>query len=171
MVAQRKVIQGLADDTNNQLKKNVYQNYSQFIETAKEISYLESDMYRLSHLITEQRKLLSGLLETSLLGDRVPLSHQVTVQEQVQEVQEVAEAQPRPNQGRQELLDLMEKVEGGREVIAVQTRFLLYHGDLVEMDTGDNSALHRVHGYLCNDSLVGGLLLLLILLLILYCTS
>ena len=36
----------MADDTNNQLKKNVYQNYSQFIETAKEISHLESDMYR-----------------------------------------------------------------------------------------------------------------------------
>merc|ERR1719431_1224396 len=73
--AQRKVIQTVADETNNQLKKNVYQNYSQFIETAKEISHLETDMYRLSHMITEQRKLLTGLLETSLLGDSVPLSH------------------------------------------------------------------------------------------------
>ena len=45
-MAQRKVIQTLSDDTNNQLKKNVYQNYSQFIETAKEISHLETDMYR-----------------------------------------------------------------------------------------------------------------------------
>ena len=47
-MAQRKVIQTLSDDTNNQLKKNVYQNYSQFIETAKEISHLETDMYRYS---------------------------------------------------------------------------------------------------------------------------
>ena len=61
VLAQRKVIQGLSDETNNQLKKNVYQNYSQFIETAKEISCLESDMYRLSHMITEQRKMLTGL--------------------------------------------------------------------------------------------------------------
>ena len=46
ILSQRKVIQNLSDDTNNQLKKNVYQNYSQFIETAKEISHLENDMYR-----------------------------------------------------------------------------------------------------------------------------
>jgi hypothetical protein len=35
---QRQKIQSLADETNIQLKKNVYQNYMQFIETAKEIS-------------------------------------------------------------------------------------------------------------------------------------
>ena len=152
VLAQRKVIQGLSDETNNQLKKNVYQNYSQFIETAKEISCLESDMYRLSHMITEQRKMLTGLLETSLLGDRVPLSHQALMVEEKEE--EGEEVLPKPNQGRQELLDLMEKVEGGREVIQVQSRFILYHGDLVEMDVSENTALHRVHGYLCNDSLV-----------------
>lgn len=31
-------IQALSDETANSLKKNVYQNYMQFIETAKEIS-------------------------------------------------------------------------------------------------------------------------------------
>jgi hypothetical protein len=35
---QRQKIQFLADETNISLKKNVYQNYMQFIETAKEIS-------------------------------------------------------------------------------------------------------------------------------------
>lgn len=35
---QRQKIQSLADETNVLLKKNVYQNYMQFIETAKEIS-------------------------------------------------------------------------------------------------------------------------------------
>merc|ERR1719350_77543 len=105
-------------------------------------------------MITEQRKMLTGLLETSLLGDSVPLTH-------VMEKGEApAEKEPEPNtvnsvdQGRKDLLDLMENVEGGREIIDVQTRFVLHHGDLVEMDTGDNSALHRVHGYLCNDSLI-----------------
>jgi hypothetical protein len=53
------------------LKKNVYQNYKQFIETAKEISYLESEMYQLSHMITEQRNLLTCLMETSILGEKV----------------------------------------------------------------------------------------------------
>ncbi|CAG2066025.1 unnamed protein product [Timema podura] len=35
---QRQKIQALADETNLSLKRNVYQNYMQFIETAKEIS-------------------------------------------------------------------------------------------------------------------------------------
>ena len=52
------------------------------------------------------------------------------------------------------LKELMESVEGGREVIDVPTRFVLFHCDLVEMDIADNSALHRVHGYICNDSLI-----------------
>ena len=63
--------QTLSEDTNSQLKKNVYQNYGQFIETAKEISYLESEMYQLAHMITEQRNLLLELMDSSILGDKV----------------------------------------------------------------------------------------------------
>jgi len=154
VLQKRKVIQSLADETNNQLKKNVYQNYSQFIETAKEISHLENDMYRLSHMITEQRKLLSGLLETSLLGDSVPLSHVMEKEETPTETEPEVGQLNSMDSGRKELLDLMENVEGGREVIDVPTRFVLQHCDLVEMDISDNSALHRVHGYICNDSLI-----------------
>ena len=154
VVQKRKVIQSLADETNNQLKKNVYQNYSQFIETAKEISHLENDMYRLSHMITEQRKLLTGLLETSLLGDSVPLSHVIEKEETPAETEPELGQVNSMDSGRKELLDLMENVEGGREVIEVPTRFVLHHCDLVEMDISDNSALHRVHGYICNDSLI-----------------
>ena len=65
------IFQTLSEDTNSQLKKNVYQNYGQFIETAKEISYLESEMYQLAHMITEQRNLLLELMDSSILGDKV----------------------------------------------------------------------------------------------------
>lgn len=41
------------------LKQNVYQNYVQFIETAKEISHLESEMYQLSQILSEQRSFLN----------------------------------------------------------------------------------------------------------------
>ena len=63
--------QTLSEDTNSQLKKNVYQNDGQVIETAKEISYLESEMYQLAHMITEQRNLLLELMDSSILGDNV----------------------------------------------------------------------------------------------------
>ena len=105
-------------------------------------------------MITEQRKMLTGLLETSLLGDTVPLTHAIEKGEVVAEKEEEPTNVNTVDQGRKDLLDLMENVEGGREIIDVQTRFILHHGDLVEMDTGDNSALHRVHAYLCNDSLI-----------------
>ena len=105
-------------------------------------------------MITEQRKMLTGLLETSLLGDSVPLTHIMEKGETISEKEPEPENINIVDQGRKDLLDLMENVEGGRDIIDVQTRFILHHGDLVEMDINDNSALHRVHGYLCNDSLV-----------------
>lgn len=38
LVLLRKKIHGRLEETNDNLKKNVYQNYMQFIDTAKEIS-------------------------------------------------------------------------------------------------------------------------------------
>jgi len=152
ILGQRRMIQELSEDTNTLLKQNVYQNYKQFIETAQEISHLENDMYRLSSMITEQRRFLSGLLENSILGDAVPLTHTLD--------QEEAEPEPEPapgnrqESGRQLLVELMEGVEGGRDIIDIPTRFLLYDGDLIEMDTNEHSAIHRVHIYLTNDSII-----------------
>ena len=54
-------------------------------------------------------------------------------------------------EGRKKLFDLLEKVEGCSHVTDVPTRYVLYDGDLVEMDISENTALHRVHGYLMND--------------------
>ncbi len=68
---QRANIAALSEDTHAQLKKNVYQNYGQFMNTAKEISFLESEMYQLSHMITEQRNIIQRMSETSVLGDKI----------------------------------------------------------------------------------------------------
>ena len=70
-------MQTLSEDTHSQLKKNVYENYGQFMTTAKEIAFLESEMYQLSHMITEQRNILQEMAETSMLGDKVPLTHEI----------------------------------------------------------------------------------------------
>ena len=66
---QRKNIQALSEDTSAQLKRNVYDNYGQFMATAKEIAFLESEMYQLSHMITEQRNVLERMASASILGD------------------------------------------------------------------------------------------------------
>lgn len=66
----RKAIQQKADETNTQLKKNVYQNYTLFIDTAKEINLLKNEMYTLSNLLSDEQKLLSSLLDISISGDK-----------------------------------------------------------------------------------------------------
>ena len=66
-------VQKLVDQTNLLLKKNVYKNYTLFIETAREISVLEGEMYQLSHLLTDQKDGLHLLLETSMTNDRLEL--------------------------------------------------------------------------------------------------
>lgn len=83
-------IQSHSDTVSSTLKKHVYENYMQFIETAKEISRelvfriflffvdliaryfldLESEMYQLSHILIEQRNLLSTLRDESMLEDQ-----------------------------------------------------------------------------------------------------
>src|SRR5699024_4801497 len=58
----RKTVQNVADETNTQLKKNVYKNYQLFIDTSKEISYLKKEMSQLSKLLNDENKLLDNML-------------------------------------------------------------------------------------------------------------
>ncbi|XP_059093169.1 exocyst complex component 8-like [Tigriopus californicus] len=155
---QRKNIQTLSEDTHSHLKRNVFENYKQFIETAKEISFLESEMYQLSHMITEQRNILSKLGQTSILGDKVPSALELGENgsghpDVVYEGDLPGDKSKRNDfeEGRRKLYDLLDKVEGCSHVTDVPNRFLLHEGDLVEMDLNENTALHRVHGYLLND--------------------
>lgn len=147
---QRQRIHQLAEETNAQLKKNVYMNYMQFIDTAKEISYLESEMYQLSHLITEQKSLLTSLLELSITGERGPGS---AAQEMIEvNPQEIKEMQNREN--RKKLTGLLEKIEGCSHVMEVEDRYLVFDGDLVELNQDDYTAMQRIHAYLLSDSLM-----------------
>ncbi|KAJ9594195.1 hypothetical protein L9F63_014355, partial [Diploptera punctata] len=145
---QRQKIQVLADETNILLKKNVYQNYMQFIETAKEISHLESEMYQLSHMLTEQRSLLSSLANTSLLGDKIPSAlDSDSAAATPSEGQEEKEEEER----RRKLTAILEKVEGCMTLLETPGRLLLHEGDLLELDPVENNALQRIHAYLFSD--------------------
>ncbi len=47
----------------------------------------------------------------------------------------------------------MVKIEESKNIVKwhFAHRFLLHDADLVELDVSENTALHRVHGYLMND--------------------
>ncbi|PNF29096.1 Exocyst complex component 8 [Cryptotermes secundus] len=145
---QRQKIQTLADETNILLKKNVYQNYMQFIETAKEISHLESEMYQLSHMLTEQRSLLSSLAATSLLGDKIPSA---VDSDGATGNSGEGEEQKEEEESRRKLAAILEKVEGCVTLLETSGRTILHEGDLLELDPIENSALQRVHAYLFSD--------------------
>ncbi|KAK3105314.1 hypothetical protein FSP39_022322 [Pinctada imbricata] len=145
LMTMKQKVQMLSDDTAQSLKKNVYKNYSQFIETAKEISILEGEMYQLSHMLTEQKSLMSNMMEMSLVSERAVVEEPV--------VKEEAEENPE-EETRKNLAFLLEKVEGCSSVTEVPGRQLVHNGDLVELDSETFNQIQRVHCFLLNDSLM-----------------
>ncbi|XP_045503105.1 exocyst complex component 8 [Colias croceus] len=145
---QQKVkIEGLAEETANALKKNVYENYMQFIETATEISHLEAEMYKLSHLLSDQRTVLTTLSQASILGNDNALSRESLDNHDL-------EAERVEEERRNKLNLITEKVEGCMNLLDVPDRNLLHEGDLLEIDAEENTALQRMHVYLFNDCLM-----------------
>ncbi|XP_028295302.1 exocyst complex component 8 [Gouania willdenowi] len=139
----RQKIQNLADETAQNLKKNVYKNYRQFIETAKEISYLESEMYQLSHILTEQKSIMESITQ-ALMSDKDETS------------KEMQAAFPKETEDLKQrtLTSLLEKVEGGKNIMDTPGRHLVYNGDLVEFDVDNMSPIQKVHAFLMNDCLL-----------------
>ncbi|TGZ56793.1 exocyst complex component 8 [Temnothorax longispinosus] len=144
---QRAKIQELANNTSAQLKRNVYQNYMQFIETAKEISHLESEMYQLSQLLSEQRALLSTLGSTRTTG---------VVFEDLSESQQenLADSVSKEEEQKQKLIQLIENVEGALSLAETPGRVCLHEGSLLELDPIEGTPLKRIHAYLFNDVLM-----------------
>lgn len=164
----RQRVQALAEETAQNLKRNVYQNYRQFIETAREISYLESEMYQLSHLLTEQKSNLES----------IPLALLPAAAAGASAGEDAAGAGPRERgaaqagflpgpagigregpgaveEGKQRTLTtLLEKVEGCRDLLETPGQYLVYNGDLVEYEADHMAQLQRVHGFLMNDCLL-----------------
>ncbi|GBP27004.1 Exocyst complex component 8 [Eumeta japonica] len=144
---QKDNIKTLAEDTARALKKNVYKNYMQFIETASEISHLEAEMYKLSHLLSEQRTVLTTLSHISILGNDNTISQECLENHDV-------EAEEAEEQRKDKLNLISEKVENCIDLLDSPDRILLHEGDLLEIDAEENSALQRMHAYLFNDCLM-----------------
>ncbi|KAM8954489.1 exocyst complex component 8 [Pelodytes ibericus] len=140
----RQRIQSLADETAQNLKRNVYQNYRQFIETAREISYLEGEMYQLSHILTEQKSIMESVSQALLHTDRAEAAREL----QAAFPKEAEEGKVR------NLTTLLEKVEGCKNLLETPGRYLVYNGDLTEFDVDNMVLIQKVHAFLMNDCLL-----------------
>ncbi|XP_067840192.1 exocyst complex component 8 [Heptranchias perlo] len=152
----RHKIQSLADETAQNLKKNVYKNYRQFIETAREISYLESEMYQLSHILTEQKGIMDGLTQMLLAADKEQQGSRHLQAAADPDAAFLSLLLPREAEEHKQrtLTTLLEKVEGCQDILQPPGRYLVYNGDLLECDAESAAQVQRVHAFLMNDCLL-----------------
>ncbi|XP_065833602.1 exocyst complex component 8-like [Oscarella lobularis] len=139
---QRRAIQSLIDDTSHSLKKNVYKNYTQFIETSKEISYLESEMYQLSHLLTDQKKTLGAFSRLSLTDHKIQGSVAMD---------DLGDAS---DDDEKNITSVLETVEGCSHITEVPNRHCIQSGHFVEINPATQMEARFVRAYLLNDSLL-----------------
>ena len=133
-------VQKVAEKTSKELKHNVYKNYELFIDTSKEISSLEAEMYQLSHLLHEHKKLTDALQDLSLMEERMG--------------QQLVGEGGEQNEKQQSIATLLETVEGGSIVTEVSGRHLLHSGHLTELNQESFEMLGTITAFLLNDSLM-----------------
>lgn len=133
----KKQIQALAERTAQKLKHNVYQNYALFIDTSREISSLEAEMYQLSHLLNDHQVLTSAI-QNVYAGEATDNMSQLD--ESPQEKHSIA--------------PLLESVEGCSTVTEVPGRYLIYSSRLNELDPQTHDKVQEIRAFLLNDSLM-----------------
>lgn len=139
-------VQRVAEKTSQELKQNVYKNYELFIDTSKEISSLEAEMYQLSHLLHEHKKLTDTLQDLSLMEER-------TGQQLGGEGSGGGGGGAEQTES-QSIANLLETVEGGSIVTEVPGRYLVHTGHLTELNQESLDQLGTITAFLLNDSLM-----------------
>jgi hypothetical protein len=129
--------------TAEEIKQSVYKNYTNFMETAKEVGNLEGKMTQLRQSLDEQRKLLSLIknlnISVASTGDQNTSSSSSKTSNQIQ---------------KSSLSLLLEQVEGCGLITQKHGRNLLYHSDLEALHIDDYSVSHKLHAYLLSDALL-----------------
>lgn len=142
LIEKRENIRILNDETSMKLKKQVYLNYRQFIEAAREISALESEMFRINHILQEQKSTMDSI--TKLFSEE-------TFQEAEKRQQKNVDENALKHKA---LTSLVSKVEGCAHVTQVPGRYLIHDGDVTELDQSDFSSIGKMRLFLLNDSLL-----------------
>ena len=128
-----------AQQTAEEIKQSVYKNYTNFMETAKEVGHLEGKMSQMRLSLEEQRKLLSLFSNLNINANVVSESPRVA---------------GTSTQTQSSMSLVLEQVEGCGLVAQKTDRHLLYHTDLEALHLDDFSVSHKLHAYLLNDALL-----------------
>lgn len=142
----RKSLTARSNVAADQIKDIVFDHYRQFIDTSKEISNLEREIYQLSALLSDQKNLIEGLMEMSGMEKRSSCSTSISAGSGLQ------------NQQSHHLQLLMNKLDGIASVLnsmGEQER-ILQQGQLMLLDSETMQPKHPVYvALLTNNLLVG----------------
>ncbi|XP_021955910.1 exocyst complex component 8 isoform X2 [Folsomia candida] len=150
LAAQKAKLQNLSDETHVVLKKNVFQHYGQFIDTAKDISYLAGEMCQISQMLRDQKNLIQSLVDFSVLGKKPSTMVETPTDVESKPIHHLKGS----DEAKKKLLTVLEKVEGAAEIVENEQRNLIFEGDLLEINPDNYSAVQRKRGYLFNDGVM-----------------
>uniref|UniRef100_A0A915BQF9 Exocyst complex component 8 n=2 Tax=Parascaris univalens TaxID=6257 RepID=A0A915BQF9_PARUN len=125
------------------IKKNVFLNYQQFIDTSKEISHLEREIYELSSLLSDQRVLIESLMQMSG-EDRSSICTSSSLHTS--------------NAATNPINILMQKMGGIAGVLNSMTSSdrVILHGEVTQLDSDSKQPLHAAMLVLLTDRLLIG---------------
>ncbi|CAK9305022.1 unnamed protein product [Gordionus sp. m RMFG-2023] len=135
-------VQNLYDETAQLLKKNVYKNNSIFIDTARDISFLESEMYHLHQKISQQKTILNNLESITISGLKfLPLK---TDKENEKVYKKL-------------FSNSLDEIEDNHLLQKFKDNLVLYQGDMIqleEMQVGQYVPIHKCKCFLLEDSFI-----------------
>ena len=131
-----------AQQTAEEIKQSVYKNYTNFMETAKEVGHLEGKMTQMRQSLEEQRKLLNLFTNLNINAN------------QANDPNTASKTGSNNSAPKSSISLILEQVEGCGLIAQKAERNLLYHTDLEALHLDDFSVSHKLHAYLLNDSLL-----------------
>lgn len=139
-------IQILGDSTAQILKKQVYKNYQLFIDTAKEISFLEGEMFQLTNILNEQKNLMDNMIKT--FASKEQIFEEITQEKKTHNTIDLEKER------KKVMKSLLAKVDGCQTVVEASNRYLVYDGNVVELDMDNFQSIEKIHLFLFNDCLM-----------------
>ncbi|EDW15208.1 uncharacterized protein Dmoj_GI22906 [Drosophila mojavensis] len=137
----KKEIEAYNEQTSAMLKQTCKKNYMQFIQTAKEISHLESEMYQLSHILIEQRNILATMTDGKTTSNLKADSIEAESSAATEDVEN--------SQATRAVKEMVQGFNGNLE-----GKTFLNEGALIELDANDYRPIQRVFFFLFNDVLI-----------------
>ncbi|XP_022654857.1 exocyst complex component 8-like [Varroa jacobsoni] len=164
ILQEKQAVLNLQEQTNHQLKKNVYDNYKQFIDTAKEISYVASEMHQLRDMLHRQEQLLHAMtglsivqhkggkagIQGDLLADDGP-DHVDHKRNQTAIQGDQDNHSGGPGNRKENISFLLEKVEGVARLLDGSDKTLIKAGEAILLERDDSV---KVYICLLTDSLL-----------------